>query len=322
MPLSRQDIDDLTPSIPPPGQDRPGDGDQRAMRLLWTKYLRSHWQSGFPFFDGKPQPTGFWQTIRQSWYVGVGLVPVSKIELDMSGTENRLTEAVRRTGYALGIVIYTSEHNTEVPRTLNLPVLNLSEQQFPVIVRQAAHTPQSIAIQKNGASLGTVPCWAKHAGIGGCITATHVVGAGTQFEIDVGGHRQSADVKLHSSPCLDATFLETDWPSPKPTIFVPLSNTNIAYGDPTAFDGIASSGTVTGRVTHFSPHPNYSGSGLPRLVFSDGIGRTGDSGAMVRINAQNAAMHLSKVTLDDGTTESRAIALEQVASNMSLDFYE
>ena len=94
----------------------------------------------------------------------------------------------------------------------------------------------------------------------------------------------------------------------------------VAVGDPTSFSGAVSS-SVKGRVTNISVYAKYSGSAIPMVLCHDGLGQSGDSGALVEVNGLPTAMHLSKITLDNGGFESHTILLEQVEKLLAVDLF-
>lgn len=322
MPLTRDLVEALTPPIHPPTPPPETDGIRREgaslRRWEWTQYLRTY--PGFDFFEA-------FQNAGSVWHVGIGLIPVHELKFDIVASRE-FVDAVYESGYIWGAVIFATSE-TEHSSTVINPSLNFETGTFPIVVHSVSNQPQVLAVRTSSGAIGTASCFAERhkdnfpaSGKKGVLSAGHVIGSMTSgFDICSGSNCATAQVGVHSPPCLDAVFIESNWGIGSPKAFSPLSHLKIAAGDPTEFRGI-SSAHVSGFVTHFAPHPRYTGSGVPMILCHDGLGQAGDSGALVEVNGQNAAMHLSRITLNSGGQESRTILLEQLAHVMKLNLYD
>lgn len=329
MALSEDLVVGLTPEFLPPDTDlvseMPRETDERRLRRwLWTQYLLRGRNPRQPTFRAKVLRVA--RRTPGAWHVGVGLIPWKGTDISFEAPR-AMVLASQESGYVWGGIVLTSDRLRT--RAVEESELSFENLRFPIIVRHAWNQPEAMVVKHGALPLGTVAAWAQttsrhpvQSGVQGCVTAAHVAGnLGGGLDIEVGTLQfGTARPRWHSPPCLDAAFLQVGWRNPHNS-FVPLVPNAIAAGDRTSFSGASTSGVV-GYVTHISAHPNYTGAGFPMIVCHDGIGAKGDSGALVEVNGNPAAMHLGKILLDAGTSwESRGILLHQIARVMHLEFY-
>ncbi|WP_068112483.1 hypothetical protein [Tropicimonas marinistellae] len=329
MPLSQQEIDRLTPDIPAPPEGLPESIREAVAekhmepwmrRLSWTQFLLAG------EFAQRVRHAA--EEVHGAWHAGIGFIPFAGLPEIPGRWPPEIAAAIEKSGYLWGGRILTS--GSERPYVYGGDVYSVGDDfAFPILVIPARNTPQAMEVSASGQLLGTAACWVRGRAINryfanqeGCLTAAHVLGAGIPaVSVRANGSQYSARRPVFAPPCVDAVFLDTGWPSVAPTQFSAPDVSWLSAGDPTLFSGAVSAG-VAGFVTDISAHAHYTGSAVPMILCHDGLGSNGDSGSLVEVGHQLAALHLSQIMTDTGSYESRTLLLQQVERVLDVDLYQ
>jgi hypothetical protein len=134
---------------------------------------------------------------------------------------------------------------------------------------------------------GTGACWARsmksmiRPAADGVLTAAHVVTGVTLGSSVVMSDPGPWNLGDRGSCKIDAALIVKAGCIPAGTLalavqFNPLPGTDVV------FDGAASGGSITAKITHTLVHPTYLSDRHPMRVFMDNFGIAGDSGALVK----------------------------------------